>query len=92
MAQQRRTAWEDTLINFTISSGGQDLETLTDAAKEHYAGYTVTRMIGHLWVLPSVPDGVDGVSQVDFGVAMLERDAVAAGAVPDPPPVSSSSV
>ena len=83
----RRTTWEDDLVNLGVSSGSQGSTDLTvGLTADEKAGRTVTRLIGELGLASSTVAGAWGVQAVDIGIAIIDGDAFAAGALPDPNP------
>ena len=86
-AARRRTAWDDTLLStFTISSGGQnDVELMPAIIDPEKRGYTLIRMVMHLYVAPQAP-GVQSLAlqAVDVGIGLFSPDARAANAFSDP--------
>ena len=85
MTTKRRTRWIDSLIGQTVVSGSQDvIELFQSAGEVDVDGWTVTRVIGKLWLVSSTLAGAFGAQRLDFGLGMISREAVGAGAFPDP--------
>ena len=83
--QKRGTRWFDTRLSDQLANGDQDTTDLTeDLGVDASYGCTITRIIGDIWVYPIAPSAVTGVMRLDLGIAMIEEDALAAGAFPDP--------
>ena len=81
----RRTAWEDTLFDSTVLSGGAASPTLmVGLTRDESRGLTITRMIGELSFASNTIAGAFGNQIIDIGIAILDRDAIAASAHPDP--------
>ena len=68
-----------------LANGDQDTVDLTeDLGVDASYGCTITRIIGELWAYPVISGIVSGIMRLDLGIAMIEEDALAAGAFPDP--------
>ena len=81
----RRTTWRDTLINNSItSSGATVVEYNAGATQDENRGSTLTRTIVELALWSTSVAAAWGVQMVDIGLGLIEADALAAGAVPDP--------
>ena len=82
----RRTSWEDTLVNTTFSAGASTvvLHLMASLDADHMRGVTLTRVIAELAISSSAVAGAWGNGFTDIGIGMIERDALAAAAVPDP--------
>ena len=81
----RRTAWEDTLIDQDVASSGQNNQQLmNNLVQDERRGLTVVRWIGELSLNSLTVAGAYGVMKLALGITMLDADAAAAGAFPDP--------
>ena len=81
----RRTSWEDTLVAETIVNNGQNALQLMNAfEQDERQGVTIARWIGELSLFSASIAGAYGVEKLSIGVTMLDADAAAAGAFPDP--------
>ena len=81
----RRTTWEDEILNTSAVAGGATAPQLVSSLDADEAkGMTVTRVIGDLGFYSQTIAGAFGVMRVSFGIAVIDRDAAAAGAFPDP--------
>jgi len=81
----RRTAWQDRLVNASITSGGNlENDVMSDLSKDENRGSTIVRVIGDLTMYSATTAGAWGAQNLDIGLGILERDAMIAGIVPDP--------
>ena len=79
----RRTAWEDTTIDIDcVQQNTQQLMTSFEA--DERMGLTCARWIGEFGIFSQTTAGAFGLQRVSLGIAMLDADAAAAGAFPDP--------
>ena len=82
----RRTAWQDTIVDEhqTATSVQNSLQMMSTLDREEKRGNTITRLIGELGLYSTTVAGAWGVQKYDIGFAMLDDDAFAAAALPDP--------
>ena len=81
----RRTSWQDRIISTTVVSGGVlNNDMLIDISRDEGRGATIGRLIADITIFSTTVAGAWGLQIVDIGFGMIERDALAASAVPDP--------
>jgi len=81
----RRTAWHDTIVAQTPASGAQVFFSLMTAVNaEEARGLTLIRTLVRVSLLSNTTAGAWGSQIVDMGIGVASRDALAAGALPDP--------
>ena len=81
----RRTGWEDTTISLGAAEGAQGSQQLmTSFEADERMGMTISRWIAELGIYSNSIAGAYGVARVSIGITMLDADAAAAGAFPDP--------
>ena len=84
VAARRGTAWDDLLVNQTLTSAVQDIRELMQlVADPEKRGCTLIRTIIDLTFHPVSPGQVSGQQAVDLGIGLVSADARVAGAVPD---------
>ncbi len=83
---RRRTDWEDILMNFAVADGATNVQNLLSRQdRDETGGWTVVRMLIHLYVLPSsLSEAAVGDQRVGFGIGVAEGDAFDAAALPEP--------
>jgi len=80
----RRALWVDTIFNSSVASAGQVRQSLMGGLSQiDSAGMTVVRTILNVTFLPPVAVS-DGYQRVNFGIGVIDQNALAANAVPDP--------
>ncbi len=87
MVTRRRSLWVDTLIEFNITTGGQQSIGFNgpQATAIESEGFTVVRTILNLWLMATAPAaGNDGYQRVDMGIGLVTSEAIGAGILPDP--------
>ena len=83
MARQGR--WVDTLVDRSVADGAQGVDDLFNAIAEvDTRGWTITRVIGELWLASTSVAGAWGHGHLDIGLGVLSRELVAMGGYPDP--------
>ena len=84
MTMRRPRAWGDSNISAVVTSGGSlKVDLLTNLAASDTV--TVTRLIGHLTVIPGTSlSVVDGAMAIDIGIGVSALEAFTAGVLPDP--------
>ena len=81
----RKPAWEDTLVDTNVISGSVASPTMmTGLDRDEARGLTITRLIGRLDFSSATVAGAYGHQIIDVALAVLDRDAIAASALPDP--------
>ena len=86
-SSRRRTTWQDTLIAATLAEASQSgISLLGDLLLSQGEGLTLTRMIIRLTVqqVVSTIGTANETSTYDMGIGVIEQDAFAAAAFPDP--------
>ncbi len=82
---KRDTVWLDTIVSVTAGTGASTSVDLLGTTLETEArGYTLVRTIISLEALNSTYAGHSGRQAVSLGIGMMEREAAASGAFPDP--------
>jgi len=82
---RRKTSWIDTLLTGTIANAAQFRSSLlADVTPNDAIGYTLTRLLVHLWLTTDVAAGAYIKAGVDVGIGLVTQEAFAAGIVPDP--------
>jgi len=82
---KRATRWETDIVSTTMTGATQLDFTLTGNLTEaELRGNTLTRTIGRVYITPQIPGTVSGTIRVGAGIGVIERDAAAANAFPDP--------
>ena len=75
----------DTMINFEVANGGQNVADLMGSIDEDESlGMTVTRLLVCVALVPSPLGGVNGIQRIDMGIARTSREAREVGADPEP--------
>ena len=84
-AAKRSTNWVDSQINQTTANATQDTQSLLSGlGPEDIPGITLTRTIIHLWVGAILPGVASGAMRLDWGIGVVQGEALAAGIVADP--------
>ncbi len=78
----RLSLWDDTLVNLSVASGGQEVAILTLTPGAQSEGFTMVRCLVHLAITPASPLN-DGSQMVDLGIGLASKEAVALEALPD---------
>jgi len=81
----RRTDWEDALVSASVADGVvQKQELLSRHSRSETGGWTLTRLLIHLFVVPAVvSEGTLGDQRVGLGIGVAEGDAFDAGSLPE---------
>ena len=83
-ASRRKTEWIDTLVDEQTPTAGQDQESLlADYISNELAGWTLTRTLIHLWLMPQTPAATFGIQHIDMGIGLVTQEAFAAGVLPE---------
>ena len=84
-APRRGTRWVDNNISEQVIAGAQGDHSLLQSipAADTY-GWTVVRMLADIYMYPVSPSSVTGLMCLDFGIGIIEVDAVVASVFPDP--------
>ena len=81
---RRKTRWLDTLVDFSLASGVQGIDSLLDViAVNEESGLTVIRTLVQLTAIGDSDPTEGGVQRVTVAGAIITADAFTAGAVPD---------
>jgi len=81
----RKTQWVDSLFDFTIANGGQDVRSLLSTLiGNDTQGMTLVRTIIELGLGPISWTGAFGTQALDMGIGMSAQEAFLAGTLPDP--------
>ena len=81
---RRKRFWNDTLFTDTTADGTQDdVDLLNTPSQFQKYGLTLVRTIVSIIVRPTVLVGATGLQAVDYGIALVGQDALAASALPD---------
>ena len=81
---RRQSIWRDAIINQSVATGGQVSSDLTGALTQFQKqGLTLVRTIVHLTARVQTLGGVVGSQQLGMGIAIIDEDANAAGALPE---------
>ena len=76
--------WIEANANTPITTGAQHGETLLDVpTRPHLIRATITRILLSFYMDPGL-EAIGDASRLDYGIALLSSDAVAAAALPDP--------
>ena len=81
-AVKRAVEWFDTLVNFTVAAGAQNVLTLNDPLDDEKKGSTLLRMIVDLGLVAATAGNTGTL--IAMGSMIAPDDAIAAGAVSDP--------
>ena len=85
MPSNRQLVWHDQLFDETLANNAQKGFDMTPAlAVNERLGCTITRIIGTIYCSLGVTIAGDAVQVIDVGIGVIERDAQAANAFPDP--------
>ena len=83
-APRRRSIWRDAIINQSVVTGGQVSTDLTGALTQFQKqGLTLVRTIVHFTARVQTLGLVIGSQQLGMGIAIVDEDANAAGALPE---------
>ena len=81
----RSTWWQDRLVGLSVANGGQNnADLLLNVSSDESRGLTLTRTILALGMFSTTVAGAYGVQIVDVGIGLIDRDAAAVAAFPDP--------
>ncbi len=81
----RSTRWETDFMGVTMGAPTLLSFTLVGLLSENeLRGNTLTRTIGRIQMMANVPSLTTGTLEIDAGIGIIERDALTAGALPDP--------
>ena len=85
-SRRRRTVWNDQFVNSEFASGltGSTLSLVTGLSSDEMSGWTLTRLILGLTLIPAVPSAVTGTQLLSLGVGVFDTEGFLAGTVPDP--------
>ncbi len=85
MPSRRATDWIDTLLDFTVATGAQDLTSLmTGVAPVNVRRQTLIRSLITLDIASTTTAGAWGTQTADIGIGITSQEAFAAGVVADP--------
>ncbi len=81
----RSTKWEDQILEATVASAAITLINLmADLNESERPGLTLIRLIYRINFYPVSPFDTSTIQGLHMGVGLVQNDAFAAGAVPDP--------
>jgi len=81
----RNTNWVDSTVNLETANGTQDTRSLLSGlGAEDVPGLTLVRTIIHLAFAPLAPGVASGAMRLDWGIGLVQGEALAAGIVADP--------
>ena len=89
MPDRRRSLWVDTLVGFTVSSNSEASSDLMGSLLENetrLSQLTLVRTIVGVDIAYSVHDAGEGSQQAAIGIALVGREAAAAGVASLPQP------
>ncbi len=83
-ALPRKRLWIDTLISEDTANGTQDdADLMATPSQFDKHGLTLVRTIVMLTIRPTTLAAAAGLAAHDIGIALVDQDALAAGALPD---------
>ncbi len=86
MVSRRRVAWCDFLMDFSIADAAVNLDNLLVNAPVSDT-LTVTRIIGDFWCMAAPTSELEGISNVDCGIGVINEEAFDLGTgvgIPNP--------